>query len=350
MKIGLYGLPTSGKTYILEKIDFIKVIQGSRMLHELCPEFDSVDEDKKSIVRQKLANLLAKEETFIMDGHYSFGDNVVFTEADGCLYDTFMYLYISPEALESRMKMSERNRKYLVNDVEEWQNTEIDKLREYCHTNDKDFYVIDNPPTNVFDNVSEVLDFIRTVVNGFSCKRMAERCTNKILMDSHSDTIVLMDGDKTLTTEDTSHAVFGYTTHIYDGNFYTGYQSWRQSKEFESYSFENLTDIPVPINEEVNKAITNDTFILTSGHEKVWHYIASQLNVPFYSGVEMAAETKFFITKNLQKANKKVVAYGDGMNDYYMLKQADKGFLVTKKDGSISRSLRKKNIEGLNCV
>ena len=35
-----------------------------------------------------------------------------------------------------------------------------------------------------------------------------------------------------------------------------------------------------------------------------------------------------------------MIAYGDGMNDYYMLKQADKGFLKTKSNGEVSRSLR----------
>lgn len=74
------------------------------------------------------------------------------------------------------------------------------------------------------------------------------------------------------------------------------------------------------------------------------------MKVPFYYGVEMSAETKFFITKKLQKAGKKVVAYGDGMNDYYMLKQADEGFLITKKDKTVSRSLKRRNLEGLNLV
>ena len=40
MRIGLYGMPTAGKSYILDRIDFIKVIAGSKMLHEICPDFD----------------------------------------------------------------------------------------------------------------------------------------------------------------------------------------------------------------------------------------------------------------------------------------------------------------------
>ena len=59
---------------------------------------------------------------------------------------------------------------------------------------------------------------------------------------------------------------------------------------------------------------------------------------------------KFFITKKLQEAGKTVIAYGDGMNDYYMLKKADVGYLIPKEDGTISRSLKGKNLGGVDIV
>jgi len=350
MRIALYGMPTSGKSFILDKIDFISVMQGSKMLRDICPDFDYQDETGKKKARQQLADVLAASDNFIMDGHYAFGDEIAFTDNDGSLYDVFLYLYVSPEALKKRMEESVRNRKYLSYNIGTWQEKEIEGLREYCHEHDKDFYIIDNPPQNEFNDASEVISFIQAIINGFSCKTLAEKCSNDILSKSKTNTVTLMDGDKTITAEDSSNAVFGYTTHLYDGNFYTGYQSWRQAEEFEQYSFDDLKEMPVSLNDKVCKAITGDTYILTSGHERVWTFIAGQLNIPFYYGIEMSAETKYFITKRLQKAGKKVVAYGDGMNDYYMLKQADEGFLVTKKDGSISRSLKNKNLEGLNLV
>ena len=82
----------------------------------------------------------------------------------------------------------------------------------------------------------------------------------------------------------------------------------------------------------------------------MWSFISSYLDIPFYSGAEMAAETKFFIAKMLQKAGKIINAYGDGMNDYYMLKQADKGYLVTKADGTVSKSLKGKDLGGIEFV
>ena len=43
MRLGLYGMPTAGKTYILDKIDFIDVIIGSKLLRSFDPYFDSRD-------------------------------------------------------------------------------------------------------------------------------------------------------------------------------------------------------------------------------------------------------------------------------------------------------------------
>ena len=154
------------------------------MLRELCPDFYASDEKRKNEIRRQLADSLKNNDNFIMDGHYAFGDTVAFTDNDGSLYDVFMYLYISPQLLEERMQASERNRKYLKYDLEEWQIREIECLRSYCHKHNKDFYVIDNPPENKFDDVKIVLDFIRAVVDGYSCSNYALQCADDIIKNN----------------------------------------------------------------------------------------------------------------------------------------------------------------------
>ena len=350
MRIGLYGMPTAGKTHILDQLDFIEVVVGSKLLREYDPDFDSRDEAGREQDRKAVAQQMMSKETFIMDGHYAFGDEIAFTEDEGKMYDVYLYLYVSPDIIKERMAASDKNRKYLKYDIDEWQNTEIAGLRKYCQDNIKDFYVLDNPPDNNFDDVSGIIEFISDIVNGYSCAAYAKKCADYILNKSKSDTIVLLDGDKTLTIEDSSGTVFGYKTHLYDGNFYTGFQAWKQNEEFKQYSFDDLTEMPVHFNETVKNAITKDTYILTSGHERIWRFIANKLGLDFFYGTQMSAETKLFITKHLQAAGKYVVAYGDGMNDYFMLKQADEGFLIAKRDGSISRSLKGRDTEGLTIV
>ena len=350
MRIGLYGMPTAGKTYIMDRIDFIDVLVGSRLLREYDPEFDTRDEDGRERDRKAVAELMMEKETFIMDGHYAFGDEVAFTEEEGKMYDVYLYLYVDPSLLLSRMQASEKNRKFLQYDITAWQQKEISGLREYCHQYNKDFYVIDNPPENGFSDPEEVVDFIRDIVDGYSCVGFAKKCADEILNSCEAKDVILLDGDKTLTVEDSSGTVFGYKTHLYDGNFYTGYQAWKQNREFQQYEIPEITSIPVNLNEKVLSSLSEPAYILTSGHEKIWGFISNALNMKYFCGIQMSAETKLYITKFLQDAGINVIAYGDGMNDYYMLKQANKGFLVAKKNGLVSRSLKEKNLEGLTVI
>ena len=300
MRLGLYGLPAAGKTYILDRIKGIKVLHGSEMLFDIDKDFHHMDEKCKKAVRKELANILLKEDNFIMDGHYSFGYNVVFTKEDGKLYDAFLYLYIEPEVLKSRMEKSSKNVKYLKFDIEKWQNTEIEKLREYCHEHNKDFYVIDNQDLGYFDDIDTVLKFVYAVSDGFSCVNFAKEVANDILSMSDFTDITLTDGDRTLIREDSS-SLIGYKTHIFDGNFYTGFQSFAHHENMIKYiNASKKTEIPdITYNEFVLKHMDNG-FILTSGQPDIWKNISEKIKRPVFFGNQMSADTKFFITNIMQ--------------------------------------------------
>lgn len=350
MRIGLYGLPTAGKTTILSRINFAPVFTGSGLLHEMVPSFSSLTDDEQRAVRERLALSLQEKEHFLMDGHYAFGEKTVFTEEDGNLYDVFLYLYVSPGILRERMERAPRNRKYSALDIARWQQSEVEGLRAWCHSRSKDFYVLDNPPENQFADVTEPISFIRAIMDGYSCVRFARECADRILSGDSSPRITLTDGDKTLIKEDSSSAVFQYRTHLFDGNFYTGYQTWRQGKEFRTADISIPIDPPVHFSKTILDRLNRHTCILTSGHPKIWRQLSEQLGLLCFSGDQMSAETKYFITKFLQEAGRTVTAYGDSMSDYYMLRQADHGYLVTRPDGSMSRSLKGRDMGGIRLV
>ena len=297
MRLGLYGLPAAGKTYILDRIKRIKVLHGSDMLFDINKDFYHMDEKCKKAVRKELANTLIKEDNFIMDGHYSFGDNVVFTKEDGRLYDAFLYLYIEPEVLKLRMEKSSKNGKYLKFDIKKWQNTEIEKLREYCHEHDKDFYVIDNQDLGYFNDIDTVLKFIYAVSDGFSCVNFAKEVANDILSMSDFTDITLTDGDRTLIREDSS-SLIGYKTNIFDGNFYTGFQSFVHHANMMKYTnaSKKLPISEITYNDFVLKHMDNG-FVLTSGQPDIWKNISEKIKRPVFFGNQMSADTKFFITK-----------------------------------------------------
>lgn len=355
MRIGLYGLPTAGKTFILDSIRSFEVLAGSSMLKELAPDFQSLSSEEKKCVRKHLAMQLRGKDEFIMDGHYSFGDEVVFTKEDGELYDAILYLYVEPTILEKRMGDSVRNKKYLAYDVTKWQMFEVESLRQYCHEHNKDFYVLDNPEKGYFTDISVVLKFIDSLATGYSCMSYARKCVEGIGEKIKTQVICLTDGDKTLISEDSS-SVLGYKTHIFDGNFYTGFQAWRHAGEMKDFlrpigwTSQPFEKLGVHFNYSVIERITMPCVILTSGYYRIWQNIANELEMQMYCGEQMSAETKYFITKFLQEKGIKVIAYGDSMNDYYMLKQADEGYLIAKADGTLSRSLDNMNMEGITVV
>lgn len=416
MRIGFYGLPCAGKSFILNEIknrNIMNVIEGSITMKALFPEFDSSNEKEKQEIRIKFAKWLSSKEDFIMDGHYAFGNDVVFTEADGMLYDTFFYLYIDPKILQKRMELSEKNKKYAKFDIETWQQLEIEELRAYCHKNEKDFFIIDNPFYNSFCDTNEVIAFIEEIYNGYSCVKFAKNCVSQILeKEKLTETIILFDGDKTISLKDTSNLLYGYTTNIFDNNFYTGYQSWRHDKNYmenfvkksrQIFLKEEQTDhfkkkeqvehrtnneftcvheqvikadceclfykkdckskfylcevsdsenrvLDISFNDFVVSKIKEHSYIITSGDGAIWEQIAKYFQIGYFYGNQMSADTKYFIAKFLRQAGKKVLAYGDSMNDYYMLKEADEGYLVAKQDGSISKSLHNMDLGEITIV
>lgn len=355
MRIGLYGLPAAGKTFILDAVRNFEVLAGSFMLKELAPDFHSLSAEEKKYVRKKLAAKLKEKDGFIMDGHYSFGDEVVFTEEDGELYDVILYLYADPSVLEMRMEDSVKNKKYLTFDIGKWQMSELRSLRQYCHEHNKDFYILDDPEKGCFSDISMVLKFIDRLEAGYSCLAYAKQCADNIFDKIEDKEICLTDGDRTLTIEDSS-SVLGYRTHIFDSNFYTGYQAWRHSEEmtdflrFIGWKCRPFEELGVHLNHSVIEKISMPCVILTSGYYGIWREIADVLKMPVYCGEQMSAETKYYITKFLQEKGVRIIAYGDSMNDYYMLKQADEGYLTTRSDGSLSRSLKYVNMEGVTIV
>lgn len=356
MRIGLYGMPCAGKTYLIKRVRNFEGICGSELLHKMEPDFQKLSDEQKKAARKNLAEKLMQKDNIIVDGHYMFGDKVVFTEQDGQLYDTFIYLYVEPSILKERMNDSIKNNKYLKFDIEKWQLEEIEALRKYCHDFDKDFYVIDGPDNRGIPDVDKCLDFVDSIYCGFSCKKFAEKCVKEVLENCNDTKIKLFDGDKTLTKQDTCGGL-GYMTHIFDGNFYTGYQTWRHYYELNQFLREidfmedKILDLDIQFNSNVvDEVEKNNSIIVTTGCQSIWIYLAKKLNVACYGGDKVSADTKFFIAKYLKSSGKDVIAFGDSLNDYYMLKESNDGFLVLKEDGTVSRSLRDKDMEGLHFV
>lgn len=350
LKYVLYGLPCTGKTTLLNELD-IPVINGSNELKKMASgRFEDLSDAEKTELRIKYAEQLsARTDTFISDGHYSFLDDVVFTESDGKLYDVFLYLYSEPEIIAERIKNSRKNERFArlsAERIRKWQDFEIKCLREECHKRNKDFYVVlDISP-------AELQWFIEKCENGFSSFRYAQKITERIISDYPSASeLHIVDGDKTIILQDSFRiCTDNHITHAFDGNFYTGYQSLCFTEEVSALKYDMDKLSSVQINDIVYSMIADKNYVvLSSGIKTLWNELSGRLHLKnVIADTLISADTKYFVVRMLQEKGYKVISYGDGKNDYFMLKQSDEGYLYI---GSyLSRSLRDTNMSGIRLL
>ena len=176
-------MPCAGKSTLMDRITDAKVINGSQELRRICGgSFLELSEEEKHQVRIKYTEYIngLNDEVIVSDGHYSFMDTVAFTEADGDLYDIFIYLYCSPENLKERYALSEKNAKFAGESIEslrQWQEFEINNLREECHRRNKDFYVVSDNE----EEQNKFFDFLSLLREGFSSYDLATDICNQIM-------------------------------------------------------------------------------------------------------------------------------------------------------------------------
>ena len=350
MKYVLYGLPCAGKTTLFEGLT-IPVVHGSKELNRMASgRFSDFSDPEKNAMRIRYAEQLkARTDSFISDGHYSFLDDVAFTVSDGELYDVFIYLYCEPDVISERLKCSDKNSRFAqlsVERIRKWQSFEIESLRGECHKRNKDFYV-------VRDITAEGLQaFIDKTQNDFSSYALAEDIAERIMhIYPEPCDIHICDGDKTIIEQDSFRVCTdGHITHVFDDNFYTGYQAFQFTNEVKNLQYDIEKLRTMNLNGMIYNRIADKNYvILSSGIEILWERLAKQIGLKnVIANTLISADTKFFVVKLLQEKGYTVTAYGDGKNDLYMLKQANHGYLYIGK--YLSRSLRDADILGVNLI
>lgn len=353
MRIALYGLPCAGKTTLMEQLKGIITVNGSKTLKSLCNgNFSDLAEEEKVAVRIKYTEYLCSlnYEIILSDGHYSFLDKVVFTEQDSNAYDVFIYLYCDACVLKNRYYMSVKNEKYRdlsVTRIENWQQFEIEGLRRECHTRNKDFYVMKCNETTP----DELSAFIHHINNGYSSFKLAQKLVSEICQKYPEPChIHIVDGDKTAIVEDSFRVCSNHKTKIFDGDFYTGYQSYCFAKETESLQYDYSKLSFITLNDDVWNIVQNENYIiLSAGITLLWDKLSSKFRfINVFANPLISADTKYYITKLLKQKGYIISAYGDSKNDLFMLKEADKGYFYIGK--RLSKSLHNSILNGLDFI
>lgn len=370
MRVGVYGLPRSGKDYFIdavEKLGLFTHIQGSVFLDSASNgKFRSLPDPEKNNLRLKFIDHLHSHETdIIADGHYAFpcGEeySTVFTNSDGDCYDTIIYLDTPSDVILERMAHSDKNSTYAdfsVERIEEWKKIEINGLRRECFSRRKELIIFDGD----MDSQLHFMKLISMRSPYADSAGVAMKIAKEIeQIAGRRKRIFLLDCDRTLSTNDPTRDFLSEAginmnqiNSIYNGGRYSSYQFW---KSFNVYL--HVADFDKCCHKAVDKAIANRFLIedlyqikntlfvgLTSGITHVWNGIRDKYCSPDIiigsdstPGKEkvVSDSTKGFIAIFLREMGYEVFAAGDSMVDIHMLTCADRGYAISTDQ--LSRSL-----------
>lgn len=192
---------------------------------------------------------------------------------------------------------------------------------------------------------------IHSINDGYSSFELAKNLVSEIIQKYPEPChIHLVDGDKTVVVEDSFRLCCEHKTKVFDGDFYTGYQSYCFAKETEGlqYDFSKLSSVTLN-NDAWNRVKKEKYIVLSAGITVLWDKLSSLLGfTTVFANPLISADTKYYVTKLLRAQGYTITAYGDSKNDLYMLKEADNGYLYIGK--RISRSLLNSDLSGLDFI
>ncbi|KAF2847213.1 hypothetical protein T440DRAFT_501354 [Plenodomus tracheiphilus IPT5] len=399
--IGIYGIPGSGKTTLLNELRHLldatrfSCYEGSEMIAEQIPgglaAFQKLTDHRKEESRQlaikKVYNDCAKSgKTAIVAGHFMFwgeedslGD-VVCTESDLATYTHIIYLNVSSDIIEKRCSNDvARHRKVSsVVHLSNWQQAELGALSLLCHKHNILFSVVDVHQILKGKVKALVLDF-DSHDEGFNDDYAKEKLDQAVSSHlSQAKTVMVIDGDRTLTSQDTGTMFWkNAPTHrhckkgggplktLFGGPLGYSYAAFRQA----TLLHEEVTSDEMY--EEVCQQVASDTvvhpeflsllqlvaklppvgaIIASCGLRRIWEIVLEKANLQgtvaviaggrIADGMVVTAATKATIVTRLQSHHrKKVWAFGDSPLDLQMLQASDQAIVVVTEEHTRSKSM-----------
>ncbi|KAI6860637.1 hypothetical protein D0864_06095 [Hortaea werneckii] len=405
--IGIYGLPASGKTHLLNELRKVldkyhfKFYDGSEVIERITDgglaAFKQMSNAQKAITRTKAIKTIKAEctnerKTGVVAGHFMLmsEDGVsekIDTPADWETYTHIIYLNTPVENIMDRTKKDSGrpDRKQLPKaDLQQWQDSEKTRLRKICYENRILFAVDDTADHN----------YISKLINRFregDPKRNTRSVLQEIdqIMSNHEiqpQTVLLFDADKTLGVEDASYHFWmaakgtvdnSLLNEIFNSSLGYSYLAFEQAmllyEELNEEKFlEHCKDVAsyatlrpefVELLREAAKYPHVAVVVITSGIRLIWDMVLERERlgdkVKVIGGCRLSDNyvvtptVKGAAVKRLQSAHKATVwAFGDSEIDLPMLKNADHAFVVVgpgpKQQKAMWRALQRAvDIDGL---
>lgn len=394
--IGLYGVPGCGKTYLLTKLkeilgeDKFGFCEGSVVIHRLVPggldKFHTFDNEEKELWRKRAIEKIRKEavrsgKTAIVTGHFMFWSedeeqHPVYTKADLETYTHILYLNVDPEVVAQR-RADDKTRdrpKDSIKHLREWQEYEKSQLRQLSQQHSILFLSLSSHRIDL----SVIPELIRDLAwhdEKFNSATVDFKVDEIMAgMDGPTETMLVLDADRTLTAEDTGKLFWevygrgsGQLDAIFKSPLQYSYVAFRQAvmlyeemcddEEFDCCCRDVAaqTELYPEFASLLRVARSQHhvgAVVVTSGlrcvWEKVLHREGLSHKVKVIGGGRISdiyvvnPSVKEAVVDRLQTVHKTYVwAFGDSPLDIEMLKKANQAIVVVGKDGQRSKSMDK---------
>lgn len=399
--IGLYGLPGSGKTFMLERLretigqkDFA-FFDGSKVLDDVVAgglnQFHQMEEKEKLHWREVAIDSVRAEcakhgQTGIVAGHFMLWaedapvGSAIYTPRDLATYTHIIYLSVPAEAVARRCAADKiRDRPaYSYRHLRKWQSAEMTELRSLCRKHGILLSYITPSVTAVHRVATIVQDF--RMHSEQSNVASAERLLDDIVVSREGklQTMLVFDADKTLAAQDSGFLFWGEVSNLglplpdqdplktlFSSPLGYSYTAFRQAtlicedaagdQDFDALCenvASNITMYPefVSLLQKITASEHVGAVIVTCGLRKVWEKVLAREGLSglvkvigggrITDGLVVSGDVKCALVQRLRKFHSLyTLAFGDSPLDLKMLIEADQAIIVVGKESDRSTTM-----------
>ena len=399
--VGVYGLPGSGKTYLLNQLKKkvgetnFAFYEGSKMIDTIVPggldAFQGMEEREKEHWRMRAIDAIRKKSTdsgqvAVVAGHFMFWSeeqetgSPVHTKNDLEMFTHILYLDTPAEVIEQR-SLDDTSRvrpSASAIHLRKWQQEEKVQLRDLCRRHGILFSLVSPGPTQA-EEVSILLQDFKNHTEESNTSK-AEKRLDHLMSPCQSQLRIMMtvDADKTLATQDAGMLFWKRVSDsrpsdykastlktLFSSPLGHSYTAFRQAvllyeeatndKEFDVLCQDVALAVTmhpefVSLLQLVAEQTHVGAVVVTCGLRRVWEKVLEREGLSdkvkvigggrIADGFVVSAAVKSALVTRLQNHYQmKVWAFGDSPLDLDMLRRADRAVVVVGEEQSRSKTM-----------
>lgn len=399
--VGLYGLPGSGKTFLLQQLkqelgkEHFSFYEGSQVIASIVPggldAFQKLEEREKLSWRKRAIDTIREEcansgQVGIVVGHFMFWAEdeqagcLVYTENDLNTFTHILYLDIPAHVIAERRLSDKRSRPSgSVHHLHAWQQVEKTQLRGLCHEHGILFSLLSPLPTLLNRTLILLRDF-RLHSEKHNLSR-AESVLDEALDIGRGqlETVLVLDADRTLAAEDTGTMFWTKVAssrklerdddrplkRLFSSPLGYSYTAFRQATllyeetadddEFDALCQEVASGVTmyhefVSLLQLVGEQEHIGAVIVSCGLRRVWEKVLEREGLSktvkviaggrVADGLVVTADVKAALVSRLRDTHQMFVwAFGDSPLDLEMLCKADEAIVVVGEEQRRSKTM-----------